>query len=212
MEINFHNYLFDIIKNEQAIQYKIRAANVLGAKIIAPLIKGKKYRAVLTAFVDELRTSKNFRNRQIYLYIALSTYKADNEIFKKHFAKNIAADLENEKCKCVQIVLAKLCNEVKKDYSKSLEKIRNKLLSDKDGTILQHMPCEQLGKTNEANRRYLALNYGDQESKIDQTMTEEEWLVKERKEIEEVEKTVAIRFANYSVLMRAQQLTAGLSA
>ena len=43
-------------------------------------------------------------------------------------------------------------------------------------------------------------------------MTEEEWLEKERKEIQEVEKTVTIRFANYSTLMRAQTLTQGLSA
>jgi hypothetical protein len=43
-------------------------------------------------------------------------------------------------------------------------------------------------------------------------MTEEEWLEKERKEIAEVEKTVTIRFANYSTLMRAQTLTQGLSA
>jgi len=43
-------------------------------------------------------------------------------------------------------------------------------------------------------------------------MTEEEWLEKEKKEIEEVEKTVNIRFANYTTLMRAQSLTQGLSA
>ena len=43
-------------------------------------------------------------------------------------------------------------------------------------------------------------------------MTEEEWLAKEQKEIEEVEKTVNIRFANYTTLMRAQNLTQGLSA
>jgi hypothetical protein len=84
----------------------------LGSKIVAPLIKGKKYRTLLTNFTDELRLSKNFRERQIYIEVALSTYLTDNEIFKKHFAKNIATDLENEKCKCVQISLAKLCNEV----------------------------------------------------------------------------------------------------
>jgi hypothetical protein len=44
MEANFHEYLFDIIMKERAITYKVRAATVLGAKIIAPLIKGKKYR------------------------------------------------------------------------------------------------------------------------------------------------------------------------
>jgi len=44
MEANFQDYLFEIIKKERAINYKMRAAKVLGSKIIAPLIKGKKYR------------------------------------------------------------------------------------------------------------------------------------------------------------------------
>ena len=101
MESNFHEYLFDIVKNEKAVTYKVRAAGVLGGKIVAPLIKGKKYRALLTEFTDELRKSKNFRDRIVYLEVAMATYSADNEIFKKHFAKNIAADLEQEKCKCV---------------------------------------------------------------------------------------------------------------
>ena len=70
MEANFHEYLIDIIKDERAINYKIRAAKVVGSKIIAPLIKGKKYRILLTSFTDTLRTSKNFRDRQIYLNIA----------------------------------------------------------------------------------------------------------------------------------------------
>ena len=48
MEANFHEYVFDIINNERAVNYKMRAANVLGSKIVAPLIKGKKYRALLT--------------------------------------------------------------------------------------------------------------------------------------------------------------------
>jgi hypothetical protein len=38
---------------------------------------------------------------------------------------------------------------------------------------------------------------------IDSELTEDEWLERERKEIEEIEKTVTIRFANYSTLMRA---------
>lgn len=65
----------------------------------------------------------------------------------------------------------------------------------------------------EYDRRYLAYNYGDQkeENNMEQ-MTEEMWLEKEKKEIGEVEKTVTIRFANYSTLMRAQTLTQGLSA
>ena len=63
MEASFHEYLFEIIQKERAINYKIRAAKVLGAKIVAPLIKGKKYRALLTTFTDEMRVSKNFRDR-----------------------------------------------------------------------------------------------------------------------------------------------------
>lgn len=74
------------------------------------------------------------------------------------------------------------------------------------------MPNDAKGKESEKRRRFLAANYGEKESKLDETMTEEEWLLKEHKEIEEIEKTVTIRFANYSVLMRAQQLTAGLNA
>jgi hypothetical protein len=63
MQDNFHEYLFDIIKNERAINYKVRAANVIGSKIVAPLIKGKKYRSMLTEYTDNLRQSKNFRDR-----------------------------------------------------------------------------------------------------------------------------------------------------
>ena len=63
MESNFHDYLFDIIKHERAINYKLRAAKVIGSKIVSPLIKGKKYRSLLTNFTDDLRVSKNFRDR-----------------------------------------------------------------------------------------------------------------------------------------------------
>ena len=67
MDNNYHDYLFDIIKNERAINYKMRAAHVIGSKIVSPLIKGKKYRALLTSFTDELRLSKHFRDRQLYI-------------------------------------------------------------------------------------------------------------------------------------------------
>jgi hypothetical protein len=117
--------------------------------------------------------------------------------------------MDMEKCSTVKIMLAKLCNEVKDGYSKSLDKVRQKLVKDGDPTILQYMPRDV--QKHEKERRYLPLNYGDE--KIDEKqMTEEEWLEKERKEIEEVEKTVNIRFANYTTLMRAQSLTQGLSA
>jgi hypothetical protein len=147
---------------------------------VAPLIKGKKYRAMLTEFTDTLRVSKNFRNRQLYLHIAISTYTSDKDIFKKHFAKNIAIDMENEKCKCVLIMLAKLCNVVEPDFSKSVEKIRSKLLAESDSTILQYMPTDAKGNQFEKQRRYLALNYGSEKVESEETeLTEEEWLAKE---------------------------------
>ena len=60
----------------------------------------------------------------------------------------------------------------------------------------------------------LSLNVSPSEKDIEENkeMTEEEWLAKEKKEIEEVQKTVNIRFANYTTLMKAQSLTQGLSA
>ena len=70
--------------------------------------------------------------------------------------------------------------------------------------------CGESAKSAEQQRRYLAVGYGDTEGKPDESdkqMTEQEWLDKEHKEIEEIEKTVTIRFANYSTLMRAQTLT-----
>tara|TARA_B110000305_G_C19161625_1_gene502857 strand:- start:326 stop:550 length:225 start_codon:yes stop_codon:yes gene_type:complete len=67
MDSNYHEYLFDVVKNERAISYKLRAAKVIGSKIVVPLIKGKKYRALLTGLTDDLRQSKHFRERQIYI-------------------------------------------------------------------------------------------------------------------------------------------------
>ena len=70
---------------------------------------------------------------------------------------------------------------------------------------MQYMTGSIQGKKSEKERRYLALNYGDEDADADTTkqISEEEWLTNECKEIEEVEKTVNIRFANYTTLMRA---------
>jgi hypothetical protein len=97
--------------------------------VIAPLIKNKKYRKPFTAFLDKLRTSKNFRDRQLYLTIAKSTFKQDNEIFKKHFAKSIGNDMLSERIKVVQIMIAKLCCKVPEGYSKSIDKVRQSMKS-----------------------------------------------------------------------------------
>lgn len=144
--------------------------------------------------------------------MAISTHKSDTEIFKKHFAKNVAADFEKETCKCVLITLAKLCNEVKEGYSKSLDKIRENLLKQNDPHVIQYISSNPNCLKIMRSRRYLAHNYGENVEEDDKEITEEEWLEKEKKEIEEVEKTVTIRFANYTTLMRAQTLTQGLSA
>lgn len=37
----------------------------------------------------------------MYIKIAKASFKADNEIFKKHFAKSIGLDMCNEKVKVV---------------------------------------------------------------------------------------------------------------
>jgi hypothetical protein len=92
--------------------------------VVAPLIKGKKHRKPLTTYVDNLRLSKNFRDRQLYLLIARATFRSDQEIFKKHFAKSIGSEMLAERVKVVRIMLAKLCNEVPPSYSKSIDKVR----------------------------------------------------------------------------------------
>lgn len=108
------------------------------------------------------------------------------------------------------ITLARLCNEVKEGYSKSLDKVRESLLKQNDPHVVQYISTSPNGEKIMKARRYLALNYGDNvgEAKdAEKEITEEEWLEREKKEIEEVEKTVTIRFANYTTLMRAQTLT-----
>ena len=69
-------------------------SRVLGGKVVAKLIRSKKYRKDLTDYVDSLRQSTNFRDRQMYLTIASAAFDVDDEIYKKHFAKAIG----NEMC------------------------------------------------------------------------------------------------------------------
>ena len=76
--------------------------------------------------------------------------------------------MEHEPCRCVQISLAKLCNVVKEGYSKSLDKVRQKLLADDEATVIQHMPnSSQKASQSEHDRRYLAQNYGDETNGVD---------------------------------------------
>jgi hypothetical protein len=77
----------------------------------------------MTEFIDDLRLSKTFRDRQMYVVIARATYKQDPEVFKKHFAKSMGNDMCEEKVKLVRMVLAKCISKVTRGYSKSADKL-----------------------------------------------------------------------------------------
>ena len=96
---------------------------MFGSKVISPLIKNKKYRKDLTEFVDTLRASTNFRDRQMYITIAEAAFKDDQEIYKKHFAKAIGNEMCEEKVAVVKVMIVKLCAIVPRGYSKSTDKI-----------------------------------------------------------------------------------------
>ena len=115
-------------------------SKVLGSQVIVPLIKQKSYRKILTDFVDDLRMSKVFRNRQMYVMIANATYKTDKEIFKKHFAKAMGAEMLEEKVNVVKIAMAKLVAKVPRGYSKSADKLFDHLVKTcKTGEVLQYL-------------------------------------------------------------------------
>ena len=90
-----------MIKSDPVMANRKSLAKLYGSTIICPLIKNKKYRKELTDFIDLLRTSRNFRERQMYICISKAAFKADNEVFKKHFAKSLGLDMIDEKVKVV---------------------------------------------------------------------------------------------------------------
>ena len=87
---------------------RFELARVLGGHVVAKLIRQKKYRKDLTDYVDSLRQSTNFRDRQMYLTIAQAAFEADDEIYKKHFAKAIGNEMVNERVTIVKMMIAKL--------------------------------------------------------------------------------------------------------
>jgi hypothetical protein len=103
-------------------------AGLYGANVVCPLIKQKKYREGITEYMTTLRTSKVFRDRQMYLHIATAAFHQDQEVFKKHFAKSIGLDLINEPCKLVQITLAQHVMKIPQGFSRSTDKVREHLL------------------------------------------------------------------------------------
>ena len=121
-------YLQTMIKSDHVVSSRNIAAKVFGFCVLPQFFKLKKYREPFNVFLNDLRLSKYFRDRQMYIKIAKSAYKAEPEIFKKHFAKAIGQDLINEKVKVVQIAMAKLAAKVAPGYSRSNDKVREFLL------------------------------------------------------------------------------------
>jgi hypothetical protein len=66
----------------------------------------------------------------MYIKVAKHAFKAENDIFKKHFAKAIGQDMCSEKVKVVQITLAKMINKIPASYSRSSDKVREHLLKE----------------------------------------------------------------------------------
>lgn len=139
VEQGFHTYLETTIKKDQVVACRKLCAKIYGFNVLPTLIKLKKYREHFTEFVASLRLSKNFRDRQMYVTIAKASFKAENEVFKKHFAKNIGNDMCGEKVKVVQIALAKLVMKVPLSYSRSSDKIRDHLLSNTSADVKQFL-------------------------------------------------------------------------
>jgi hypothetical protein len=155
---NFHSYLCNIIKTETRIHFRKRMAKVLGGRVIANLIKDKRYRKPLTDFIDELRISPNFRDRQMYLVTARAALKADKEVFKKHFAKAIGNEMCLEKVTIVKILMAKLVSKVERGYSKSADKAFEWLqATDKTGEVTQYLGAlsATAGNQHLRQRRYI---------------------------------------------------------
>jgi len=129
VEAGFHQFLYDSIKTEEMVQSRFNIARVFGEHVVAKLIRQKKYRKDLTDYVDSLRQSNNFRDRQMYLTIAQAAFEVDDEIYKKHFAKAIGNEMMDEKVIAVKMMIAKLANCVPNGYSKSTDKIAEYIMA-----------------------------------------------------------------------------------
>jgi hypothetical protein len=67
IDLGFHIYLENTIRQDQVIKSRKLIANVYGKQLVAVLIKQKKYRELFYDFLSKLRLSRNFRDRQMYL-------------------------------------------------------------------------------------------------------------------------------------------------
>ena len=208
---------------------RFELAKVLGGCVVAKLIRQKKYRKDLTDYVDLLRQSTNFRDRQMYLTIAMSAFEVDEEIYKKHFAKAIGNEMLEERVTVVKMLIAKLAEKVPKGYSKSTDKIAEHLKAQNNTEVNQffsqdnvdigkrryldpatittkmkaELEDEEEEKTALEESKSSTINANNEENKADMALGQE-GEEQERKDIAQVEKTVSIRLCNYSMLVRAQ--------
>lgn len=150
----------------------------------------------------------------MYITIAKNAYKAENEVFKKHFAKSIGADMLEEKVKVVQISMAKMVFKIPAGYSRSVDKVREHLSATTTPDVKQFLDKNNQLKFINPDTLKLQLK-GDEEEKKNNTSSKTSIAAKDQEaandgerdeELEQIkqhEKTVNIRFGNYSMLMRA---------
>lgn len=141
-----------MLVDKQMVGSRFELAKVFGSRVIAKLIRQKKYRKDLTDYVDSLRQSNNFRERQMYITIAIAAFEVDEEIYKKHFAKAIGNEMLDEKVTVVKMLIAKLSEKVPQGYSKSTDKIADHFKAQNNSEVNQFFSQDN---ADISARRYL---------------------------------------------------------
>ena len=106
----------------------------------------------MTDYVDSLRQSNNFRERQMYITIAMAAFEVDEEIYKKHFAKAIGNEMLDERVTVVKMLIAKLAEKVPRGYSKSTDKIADHFKAQNNSEVNQFFSQDNV---DISARRYL---------------------------------------------------------
>ena len=78
----------------------------------------------------------------MYIYIADASFEADQEIYKKHFAKAIGNEMVEEKVTLVKMLIAKLVKKVPDGYSKSTDKIGQVMKAQGNSEVNQFLDDE----------------------------------------------------------------------
>lgn len=113
----------------------------------------------------------------------------------------------SEKVKIVQIKLVKLCLAVPVGYSRSVDKVREALQKTGSADVTQFFAKDKNPKKYiDPCKLKLKLKTDEDEESKEEPESPEEAPDEELQQIRQHEKNVNIRFGNYSMLMRAQQL------